>query len=173
MNNVVLIGRLTRDPDLRYTQSQRPVCTLFLAVDRGYSRQKRAEMESQNQPTADFPRITIWGVQAENASRYLRKSSQCAVIGRIQTGSYKDNNGNTVYTTEVVADRVEFLSSNNQGGTSYQNNSYNSDNFNQDTYPQNFNQQRNYNNQAPNNNDDDDFFDDDFEELQDDGKIPF
>ena len=63
MNKVFLIGRLTKDPDLRYTQSGQAVVSFALAVDRGLSKQKRQEMESQNRPTADFPRITVWGVQ--------------------------------------------------------------------------------------------------------------
>jgi single-strand DNA-binding protein len=176
MNRVILIGRLTRDPELRYTPSQRAVCTFNLAVDRGLSKQKRQEAESQNRPTADFPRITVWGVQAENASKYLHKGSQCAVEGRIQTGSYQDQQtGKMVYTTDVVADRVEFLDSrsdgNYQGGNNF-------GNMNQDPGYGNFNQDRSYNNNNNmnnnfNQNDSDDFFDDDFTEIEDDGRIPF
>lgn len=171
MNNVVLIGRLTRDPELKYTQNNRAMCNLYLAVDRGYSKQKKMEMESQNLQTADFPRVVVWGQQAENSSRYLRKGSQCAVTGRIQTGRYQDNNGNIVYTTDVVADRVEFLSTNNsQGYSNYQNNS-----MNQDTYRDNFNQDLPTNNyqDSQNNKEDDDYFGDDFSEIEDDGRIPF
>ena len=99
MNSVVLIGRLTRDPELSYTPDQTAVAHFTLAVDRI----KRDE--------ADFIRITVFGRQAENCDRYLAKGRQAAVLGRIQTGSYKDRNGNTVYTTDVIADRVEFLNS--------------------------------------------------------------
>ncbi len=168
MNRVILVGRLTRDPELRYTQSQMAVCTFNLAVDRGLSKQKKQEAEAANRPTADFPRITVWGVQGENASRYLHKGSQCAVEGRIQTGSYQDTQtGKMVYTTEVVADRVEFLG----GGNFDQANSYNQDQPYQNQAPRNnHNYNQNNNNQSQ---DDSDFFDDDFTEIEDDGRIPF
>ena len=173
MNKVTLIGRLTRDPELRYTQSQQPVCTFTLAVDKRLSRDKRQEMESQNRPTADFPRITVWGIQGENASKYLRKGSQCAVEGRIETGSYQDREtGKTVYTTDVVAENVEFIGSRSNNQSSNYNNSYD----NQDIYKNDYSQVNNY----PQNNQnqdgfggDDDFFDDDFTEIEDDGRIPF
>ena len=104
MNSVILIGRLTKNPELSYTpQNQTAVCRFTLAVDR-----PRRQGEEQD---ADFIRITVWERQAENCDRYLRKGSQCAVRGKIQTGSYKGKNGETVYTTDVVADRVEFLGS--------------------------------------------------------------
>ena len=102
MNSVVLIGRLVKDPELGYTTTQTACCKFTLAVDRA------KKMENQ---TADFIRITVWSAQAENCNRYLKKGSQCAVHGRIETGSYTDRNGNKVYTTDVVADRVEFLGS--------------------------------------------------------------
>lgn len=108
MNEVVLIGRLTKDPEIRYTQSQMAICNFTLAVDRPYSKNRQ-----DNAPTADFIRITVFDRQAENCNQYLSKGSQAAVQGRIQTGSYKDKNGNTVYTTDVIAGRVEFLGSRN------------------------------------------------------------
>lgn len=173
MNKVFLIGRLTKDPDLRYTQSGQAVVSFSLAVDRGLSKQKRQEMESMNRPTADFPRITVWGVQAENVSRYLKKGNQCAIDGRIQTGSYQDKDGKMVYTTDVIADRVEFLESRSDG--QYQNNPMNQDNgfgnMNQENSYNNSNNFQQNNNQNMNNNDD--FFDDDFTEIEDDGRIPF
>ena len=102
MNSVVLIGRLCADPELSYTpNTQTAVCRFTLAVDR-----PKRQGEDQG---ADFIRITVWGKQAENCDRYISKGRQVAVMGRIQTGSYKDRNGETVYTTDVVADRVEFL----------------------------------------------------------------
>ena len=176
MNRVILIGRLTRDPELRYTQSQQPVCSFSLAVDKRLSRDKRQEMESQNRPTADFFRITVWGRQGENASTYLRKGSQCAIEGRLQSGSYVDKEtGKTIYTTDVVADSVEFLGgkSDNAAGPAYNNsNPYD----NQDVYRNDYSQTNNH----PQNNQDqngfgggDDFFDDDFTEIEDDGRIPF
>ena len=111
MNSVVLIGRLARDPELSYTPStQTAVCHFTLAVDR-----PRRQGEDRG---ADFIRITVWGRQAETCDRYLSKGRQVAVMGRIQTGSYKNREGVTVYTTEVIADRVEFLG----GGQGGQNN---------------------------------------------------
>lgn len=84
MNKVILIGRLTKDPDLRYTQSGMAVCQFTLAVNKNLSKDKKEEMEAQNKPTADFPRIVVWGKMGENASRYLKKGSQCAVEGQFR-----------------------------------------------------------------------------------------
>ena len=109
MNNVTLIGRLTRDPELRYLPSGQAVSTFTLAVDKGLSREKKQEMESRNQPTADFIRIVVWGKQAENCAYYLVKGRLVGIQGRIQTVSYTDNTGNRRYTTDVVANQVEFL----------------------------------------------------------------
>ena len=100
MNSVILIGRLTKDVELSYTQSNTPVAKFTLAVDRP----KRDGQENG----ADFIRITVWGKQAENCDRYLGKGRQAAIMGRITTGSY-EKNGERVYTTDVTADRVEFL----------------------------------------------------------------
>ena len=107
MNNVVLIGRLTKDPELAYggQNSDIAVCRFTLAVDR-----------PTQDKAADFIRIVVFRKQAENAKQYLAKGRQCAVEGRIQTGSYKDREGKTVYTTDVVANRVEFLTKPNSGG---------------------------------------------------------
>ena len=102
MNSVVLIGRLTRDPEIRYTAAtQMAVATFTIAIDRPV----RAGGEKQT----DFPRITVFGRQAENCERYLAKGRLVGVQGRLQTGSYQNKDGVTVYTTDVVADRVEFL----------------------------------------------------------------
>ena len=110
MNSVVLIGRLARDPELSYTPSnQTAVCKFTIAVDR-----PRRNGEDAG---ADFIRITVWGRQAETCDRYLSKGRQVAVSGRIQTGSYKNREGVTVYTTDVVADRVEFIGSGNGNGS--------------------------------------------------------
>lgn len=170
MNKVILIGRLVRDPELRYTQGNQAVCTFTLAIDKKLSRERREEAEAANRPTADFPRITVWGRQAENASRYLFKGSQCAVEGRIQTGSYQDREtGKTVYTTDVVADNVEFLESRSERQSHSSN-----PGDNQDVYKNNYSQTNNYQNNQPSGpSTNDDFFDDDFTEIQDDGRIPF
>ena len=109
MNNVVLVGRLVADPDLRYIPSGNAVSRFTLAVDKQLSKEKKLEMESRNQPTADFIRIVVWGKQAENCANYLAKGRLVAVQGRIQTGSYDDKDGKRIYTTDVVANNVEFL----------------------------------------------------------------
>ncbi len=102
MNSVVLIGRLTRDPEVRYTSgSQMAVCTFTIAID-------RVTRQGEEKKT-DFPRITVFGKQAENCERFLKKGRLVGVQGRLQTGSYTNKDGATVYTTDVVADRVEFL----------------------------------------------------------------
>ncbi len=108
MNNVVLIGRLTRDPELRYLQTGTAITRFGLAVDKGLSKEKKQEMESKNQPTADFINITVWGKMAENVANYVVKGRLVGVQGRIQTGSY-DKDGTRIYTTEVVANNVQFL----------------------------------------------------------------
>ena len=102
MNSVALIGRLVKDPEVRYTSgSQMAVATFTVAIDRPV----RAGAEKQT----DFPWVTVFGKQAENCERFLSKGRLVGVQGRIQTGSYQDRDGKTVYTTDVVADRVEFL----------------------------------------------------------------
>ena len=104
MNQVILIGRLTRDPELVYTPGNQTAVTHFsIAVDR-----------RDKEKTTDFIRITVFGKQAENCDRYLHKGKQVAVNGRIQTGSYKNREGQTVYTTDVIANNVEFLGSSQQ-----------------------------------------------------------
>ena len=113
-NIVLLIGRLTKDPDVRYTtQTQTAVATFTLAVNRPYSKEKEA----------DFIRIVVYGKSAENCGTYIKKGSLVEVQGRIQTGSYKKDNGDTVYTTDVIAERVEFLDSRNESGNSSNSNS--------------------------------------------------
>ena len=102
MNQVFLTGRLTKDPETRYTSgSQTAVCTFTLAVDR--------PTKQGEEKKADFPRITVFGRQAENCEKYLSKGKKVAVQGRLQTGSYKNSQGQTVYTTDVVAERIEFI----------------------------------------------------------------
>ena len=106
MNKVVLIGRLTRDPELRYTGSNIPVATFSLAVNRNFTNQ-------QGEREADFINIVVWRKQAENVKNYLSQGSQVAIDGRIQTRTYDDQNGQRRYITEVVADNIEFLGSKN------------------------------------------------------------
>ena len=120
MNKVFLIGRLTRDPELRYTGSNIPVATFALAVNRNFSNQ-------QGEREADFINIVVWRKQAENVKNYLTQGSQVAIDGRIQTRSYDDNNGQKRYVTEVVADNVEFLGSKNSSNNSMNNSASNKD----------------------------------------------
>ena len=124
MNKVFLIGRLTRDPELRYTGNNTAVATFSLAVNRNYSNQ-------QGEREADFINIVVWRKQAENVKNYLQQGSQVAIDGRIQTRSYDDNNGQKRYVTEVVADNVEFLGSKNSSNSS--NNFKGSDNNSEPT----------------------------------------
>ena len=113
MNKVALVGRLTANPELRKTRSGQSIVSFTLAVDKQLSKDKKEQMREQNKPTADFPRIQVWGAMADNCNRYLSKGSQCAVSGRIQTGAYEDKDtGKMIYTTDVVADNVEFLGGN-------------------------------------------------------------
>jgi len=101
LNNVSLIGRLTKDPELRYTPSGVAVARFTLAVNRQYKK----EGEQQ----ADFINVVTWRKTAENTANFLRKGSLAGVVGRIQTGSYDGQDGKKVYTTEVVAENVQFL----------------------------------------------------------------
>lgn len=101
MNSVELIGRATRDPQVRYTSEQMCVVSFNIAVDRP----KRKDTEKQT----DFPHIVVYGKQAETCEKYVKQGKLISVQGSIQTGSYTNRNGDTVYTTDVVANRVEFL----------------------------------------------------------------
>lgn len=141
MNSVFMIGRLVKDPQVRKTQSGQSVCGFVLAVDKGLSKAKRDEAEQAGRPTADFPTCQAWGTSADLLERYCHKGSKIAIEGRLQTGSFEDKDTvKTVYTTDVVVSRLEFLESKSQG------------------------QERAK---------DDDYFGEDFEEVKDDGRIPF
>lgn len=107
MNKVFLIGRLTRDPELRYTGNNTPVATFSIAVNRNFTNQS-GERE------ADFINIIAWRKQAENIKNYVKKGSQVAIDGRIQTRNYEQD-GVKRYVTEVVADNVQFLDTKNSG----------------------------------------------------------
>jgi single-strand DNA-binding protein len=102
MNRVVLVGRLTKDPDLRYTPNGVPVATFTLAVNRPF---KNESGEQQ----ADFINCVVWRKPAENAANYLKKGSLAGVDGRIQTRNYEGQDGKRVYVTEVLAESVQFL----------------------------------------------------------------
>ena len=121
MNNVNLLGRLARDPELRFLPATGMAVVKFtLAVDKEMTKDKKQELASQGKQTADFISITAFGKQAENCANYLVKGSQCAIYGRISTGSYTTQAGEKRYTTDILADRVEFL-----GGSKKQDNAGN------------------------------------------------
>lgn len=105
MNKVIMIGRLTRDPEVRYSQGEKPmaIASYSLAVDRMYKR--------DGEPSADFINCKAFGKQGEFAEKYLRKGMKIAIIGHIQTGSYTNRDGNKVYTTDVVVEQHEFCES--------------------------------------------------------------
>ena len=122
MNRVILMGRLTRNPDIRYSQSgdNMAIARFTLAVDR---RGRKSENGSDQQ-TADFISCVCFGKTAEFADKYLRQGTKIAVTGRIQTGSYTNREGQKVYTTDVVLDDIEFAESKNAQGGGDSNYSY-------------------------------------------------
>ena len=122
MNKVILIGRLTRDPELRHTPQGTAVCQITVAVNR-----RGAQPGQQD---ADFINVSVWGVQAENVARYMSKGRQVAVEGRIQTRNYDDKDGKKVYVTEVIATNVQFLDSKGSGSDSSVSNTQPSNSFN-------------------------------------------
>ena len=104
MNKVILMGRLTRDPETRYTQTtNKLVATFTLAVNRKYIK--------ENEQTADFPNIVAWGKTGEFVSKYFTKGMQVGVIGRINTRDYEDKDNKKRYITEVIAEEVYFADS--------------------------------------------------------------
>ena len=128
INQVVIVGRLTRDPELRHTQSNIANLRFTVAVNRQFANQ-------QGERQADFINCVAWRAQAENMARFLRKGSLIGVTGRIETGSYQNQQGQTVYTTDVIADSVQFLEprsaqDSNGGGQNFGgNNNYNQNQF--------------------------------------------
>lgn len=131
LNRVVLVGRLTRDPDLRYTPSGVAVSNFNIAVNRPFKNKETGESE------ADFINGVAWRAQAENLANYMKKGSQIGVDGKLQTRTYEQD-GRTVYVTEVVAESIQFLESKGKGNQSQnnqqqQNNNQPSQNQNQQT----------------------------------------
>lgn len=113
MNKVILMGRLTRDPDVRYSQGEnaQAIARYTLAVDRRFKREG-------SEQTADFIGCVAFGKSAEFAEKYLKKGTKLVVEGRIQTGSYTNKDGNKVYTTDVVVENQEFAESKSASGGS-------------------------------------------------------
>jgi len=109
MNRAVLVGRLTKDPELRYTPSGVAVATFTLAVNRTFTNQ-------QGDREADFINIVVWRKPAENVANFLKKGSLAGVDGRIQTRNYEGQDGRRVYITEVIAESVQFLEPKKDGG---------------------------------------------------------
>ena len=108
MNKVFLIGRLSRDPELRHTNTGTAVCQINVAISRPVAQGR--------EPETDFINVTVWNKPAENVARYLSKGRQVAIEGRIQTRSYDNNEGKRTYVTEVIASNVEFLGSASDNG---------------------------------------------------------
>lgn len=135
MNKVELIGRLTRNPDIRHTQGNNStaIARFTLAVDRKYKR--------DGDQSADFISCVAFGKLAEHADKYYHKGIKIAVIGRLQTGSYEHRDGHTVYTTDVIVEELEFAESKSSSGDSQQ---QRDNDYQQQTY-----QQRNNNYQQP------------------------
>ena len=130
MNRVMLVGRLTTKPELRYTGSNLPYSRFSIAVNRTFN-------NAQGQREADFINIVVWRKQAENVCNFLNKGSLVSVEGRLQTGSYDDKDGNKRYTMEVVADSVQFLESKSQsqGRSSNEPSPYDYQNANDNNVP--------------------------------------
>lgn len=165
MNKVFLIGRLVRDPELRYTGSNIPVATFSLAVNRNFTG-PNGERET------DFLNIVVWRKQAENVKKYIKQGSQVAIDGRIQTRTYDDQNGNKRYITEIVADNVQFLDTKSSREQTSQPNQINDSPYN---YSSNLNDTPTYQPQNTNNtNVDNDPFKDFGEEIKiEDDDLPF
>ncbi|MFC7395105.1 single-stranded DNA-binding protein [Scopulibacillus cellulosilyticus] len=150
INRVVLVGRLTKDPELRYTPNGVAVANFTIAVNRPFTNQ-------QGDRDADFIQVVVWRRQAENAANYLNKGSLAGVDGRLQTRSFENNEGRRVYITEVVADSVQFLEP--KGSSSRNNNNFGND-FQPGPPRDNNNQNHNQNQDYKNPFDDDPFAND-------------
>ena len=111
MNRVILMGRLTRDPEVRYGQNESvSVAKFSLAVERKWKR--------DGEPTVDFINCTVFGKSAEFTEKYFRKGMRVAITGRIQTGSYKNKDGQTVFTTEIIVESQEIAQSKSESNES-------------------------------------------------------
>ena len=124
MNKVILMGRLAKDVDLRYTQTGKAVATFTLAVDR-----KKGENVPANAPTADFIPCVAWDKLAEIAGNYLAKGRQVLVEGHIQVRSYKAKDGSNRYTTEIILEKMEFVGSKSDNENNANNGNYGQQGF--------------------------------------------
>ena len=140
MNNVSLMGRLTRDPEVRYSANTQLANARFsVAVDRRLSKEKRMEAENNNQPTADFINCVAFGRTAEVIGQYFHKGNRIAITGHIQTGSYENQQGQRIYTTDVIVDQFDFVESGNSQPNlgNYQGYSNNNQSFNNNSFQNN------------------------------------
>ena len=139
MNKAILIGRLTRDPELRYTSSNRAVCQFTVAIDRPFTNQASGTRE------ADFINCVIWRQQAENLSNWAKKGTLVGITGRIQTRHYENQQGQRVYVTEVIADNFQILESRatreGQSGGSYNSGYNNQPSFGDNSHDSGFSSQ--------------------------------
>ena len=124
MNTVILMGRLAKDVELRYTQTGKAVATFTLAVDR-----KKGENAPANAPTADFIPCVAWDKLAEIAGNYLAKGRQALVEGHIQVRSYKAKDGSNRYTTEIILEKMEFVGSKSDNENNANNGNYGQQGF--------------------------------------------
>lgn len=161
LNRVVLVGRLTKDPDLRYTQTGVAVANFTVAVNRPFTNQ-------QGNREADFINCVVWRRPAENLANYMKKGSMVGVDGRLQTRNFEGQDGKMVYMTEVVADSVQFLEtkasnqgsnqgSGGQGSSGYQQNQNRNQNPSDNQNNSDQNQSQDQNNQNHNQNKEDPF----------------
>lgn len=111
MNKVTMLGRLVKDLELRYTQNGTATLSGTIAVDRGMSKDKKAEAQSKGYPTSDFPRIVAWSKTAENMAKFFKKGDMVLIEGSLQTGSY-DKDGVKHYTTDVNVTNFYFVGGN-------------------------------------------------------------
>jgi single-strand DNA-binding protein len=111
VNKVILIGNLGRDPEMRYTQGGTAVCTLNIATTRVYTNKSNDRVEE-----TEWHRVVVWSKQAESCNQYLSKGRQVYIEGRLQTRSYEDKEGVKKYSTEIIAEQVQFLGSRGEGG---------------------------------------------------------
>ena len=131
MNKILLIGRLTKNPELRYTQQGTAITRFTLAVNKQLSKERKQEAEANNRPTADFIGITAWSKLAETIANYTRKGSLIAIEGRLENNDY-EKDGIKHYSYQVIASNMEFLESakSNNQGNSQGNNQGNQENYN-------------------------------------------
>ena len=111
MNSVHIMGRLTRDPEVRVAQTGMSVATFTVAVDRAMTKEKKEQAERNGQPTADFIRCMAFGNTADTIGRYFAKGRKILIEGHVQTGKYENQQGQTVFTTDVIVDRFHFVDS--------------------------------------------------------------